>query len=231
MTGPGYDENESAGRRRGGAWWWWVLAALALLLIVILLLARGCGGDGGDGGDGGGERASGGAARVDTGSGSTAGSGGAADTGEDGETGGTGADGGGGETGETGSSGSGSSGALTDEGGRDLLALAARGGSLAAVADGRAARGEDVRVQSVVGDEVFWVGASEQERVLVHLVIGGESPPRVKVGQRAGFTGRLLTLPDGAPGIWGVEDSEGAAQVAEQGVHVQVDVADLDLSG
>jgi hypothetical protein len=217
-----------------------VLAALALLLIVILLLARGCGDDDGDGGS---EGTGAGATQVDTGSGTGDGSGDTGATGTDGDdsgdgsgdTGATGTDDGGGETGDAGSGGSagsgdGSGGTLTDDGGQDLLALAAQGGGLDSVAGGRA-RGEGVRVQSVVGDEVFWVGTSEQERVLVHLVIGGESPPQVKADQRVSFTGRLLTLPDGAPGIWGVEDAEGAAQVTEQAVHIEVDIADLDLSG
>ena len=190
MTEPRYDD-EGRGRRRGAAWWWWVLAALLLLAILILLLARGCGDDDGDGGS----EAGGGSAQVETGSGSATDGNGDPDRSA---TGTTGTDGGG-ETGDLGGgSGDGSGGTLTDEGGRDLLALAAQGGSLASVADARNVQGQGVRVQSVVGDEVFWVGTSKQDRWLVHLVIGGESPPQVKADQRVSFSGRLLTLPAGA---------------------------------
>jgi hypothetical protein len=92
---------------------------------------------------------------------------------------------------------------------------------------GRPAAGRAVKVVSVVGDEVFWVGSSSADRVLVHLRTSGESPPKVRAGDHATFTG---TLAKNAAGTYGVTEREGAALLKRQGVHVETSVSTLKLT-
>src|SRR4051794_117944 len=64
-------------------------------------------------------------------------------------------------------------------GSSNLLAWLRNSGRLAAVA-GKPVTATGVKVVSVVGDEVFWIGRSNADRILVHLETNGESGPTVR---------------------------------------------------
>lgn len=94
-----------------------------------------------------------------------------------------------------------------------------------AALSGQAVTGTSVPVESVVADEGFWVGSSATERVFVFLTpearsSQGESPFQVEAGQRITLEGTLIPLP-GDPASLGVDATEGADQLAQQGQLVQ----------
>ena len=67
------------------------------------------------------------------------------------------------------------------------------------------------------------------DQLWVQLVGRGESPFRVRSGQRASFTGRLVPNPPGFA-LWvGMVPSEGAALAQRQGHHIEVAYADITL--
>lgn len=88
--------------------------------------------------------------------------------------------------------------------------------------ESKTAQGASVNVQSVVGDEAFWVGSSASDRVLVHLEISQESPFKVKVGDKVTLTGRVKPVDDSTPGQLGVTDTEGAALLKKEGEYIGV---------
>lgn len=105
--------------------------------------------------------------------------------------------------------------------GQALLPIPSRG--LAAFT-GKAVEGKGVRVESVVADEGFWVGDSPSSRIFVFLTDAaknaqGESPFQVKAGQTIDFSGTLQPLPDDLT-PFGVDRSEGAEQLRQQGQYV-----------
>jgi hypothetical protein len=63
----------------------------------------------------------------------------------------------------------------------------------------------------------------------VRLVGKGESPLRVRAGQRASFTGRLVPNPPEHAQRVGMVPSEGAALGQRQGHHIEVAYADITL--
>ena len=63
----------------------------------------------------------------------------------------------------------------------------------------------------------------------MRLVGRGESPFRVRPGQRASFTGRLVPNPPGFAQRVGMVPSEGAAPAQRQGDHIEVAYADITL--
>ena len=96
-------------------------------------------------------------------------------------------------------------------------------GGLAALA-GQTVTGQGVLVESVVGDEAFWVGSSATDRVLVHLseqarTAAGESPFQVAAGQRVDLEGVLQPL--AAASEFGVDEAEGAAQLQSIGHYIE----------
>ncbi len=91
---------------------------------------------------------------------------------------------------------------------------------------GRPVQGENLPVESVPANEGFWVGCSDG-RVWVQLTGEGESPERVMPGRRIGFTGTVVSHPDGYSDSIGVDTPEGAAQVDQQGVHLEVRYSDM----
>ena len=109
-------------------------------------------------------------------------------------------------------------------GGQDMLV--ASGGSLAPFA-GRPVEAKAVTVQSVVGDEGFWIGTSPQQRVFVQLRIDGESPFRVRQGQVVDLDGTVVKL-GGDASDYGVTDDEGGALLERQG-HV-IEATSIRLS-
>lgn len=91
------------------------------------------------------------------------------------------------------------SGGLTDYGGQNVT-------------------GKSVAVESVVSDEGFWVGVTD-ERVFVQLHISGESPFKVLKGDSVSLEGTLEKLAGDAASV-GVTDSEGASTLEGQGYYV-----------
>ena len=97
----------------------------------------------------------------------------------------------------------------------DVAAISAVSG---AAADGRIVQLSKVAVQSVPGDELFWVGADSTQRVLVAIDPAPgtdaeeESPENVKAGQIVNVAGVLRTVP---------------ANVAELGSKYKMDKATL----
>ena len=103
-----------------------------------------------------------------------------------------------------------------DAGGTALLPVPQSG--LAAYS-GQDVTGTSVPVESVVSDEGFWVGESQQDRVFVQLDVSGESPFKVTAGQTVSFAGVLREL-SGDPLTVGVTDPEGASMLKQQGQYI-----------
>lgn len=94
---------------------------------------------------------------------------------------------------------------------------------------GRPAVARDVPVQSVPANEGFWVGAGPGRRVWVQLRTATESTVRVRPGEHASFTGRVVAAPAGMPGRVGLSTAEGAAELRTAGAYVLVDPARLTV--
>src|SRR4051794_11315779 len=114
-------------------------------------------------------------------------------------------------------------------GSSNLLAWLRNSGRLAAVA-GKPVTAPGGKGVSVVGDEVFWIGRSNADRILVHLETNGESGPTVRAGDHVSFLGTLARNGAGDAGMFGVKDSEGASLLKRQKVHVETQVSTLKLS-
>jgi hypothetical protein len=96
---------------------------------------------------------------------------------------------------------------------------------------GQQVTGTAVQVLSVPADEGFWVGSSDAQRVWVQLAgAAGESPYQVRQGDRVDFTGTVAAHDGSFPATVGVDDAEGASQLAAQGQHVEADRASVQLS-
>lgn len=118
-------------------------------------------------------------------------------------------------------------------GDQDLLQLVAGGSAATALAEfaGQDATASGVQVLSVPADEGFWVGSSETERVWVQLTgESGESPYQVQEGDTVDFDGTLVPHEQAFASEVGVEESEGAAQLTEQGHHIEVAKSAVQLS-
>jgi len=108
-------------------------------------------------------------------------------------------------------------------GGRNVVDEAVAG--RLAQLNGQATVGQGVTVQSVVADEGFWVGPSEQSRAFIFLSPQarskpGESPFQVKAGQQVDLTGVVKPVPaDLTP--FGVDQAEGSGQLRSQGHYVE----------
>ena len=94
---------------------------------------------------------------------------------------------------------------------------------------GHAVQGRGVVVQSVPADEGFWVGDSEHDRVWVQLIGEGESSVEIRQGVKVAFTGRMVPHGAGFAGQVGVDASEGAGQLDEQGHHIEVPVQSVQV--
>jgi hypothetical protein len=92
---------------------------------------------------------------------------------------------------------------------------------------GERVTGTSVPVQSVVSDEAFWVGTSEQDRMFVRLERGSESPFKVRAGENVSFDGVLTRADAGLAAQLGVSENEGASLLAEQGTYVDIKSGDL----
>ncbi len=119
--------------------------------------------------------------------------------------------------GSAGGGSAGGSGKLTSEG-TSLLPIPSGGLN---PYSGKPATGGSVAVESVVSDEGFWVGESEEERVFVKLEIQGESPFKVKAGDVVDLQGKVTALSGGAEAL-GLTKAEGADQLSSQGQYLTV---------
>ena len=95
---------------------------------------------------------------------------------------------------------------------------------------GKTATAEGVLVQSVPADEGFWAGTSETDRVWVQLSGTGESGYVVQQGDRVDFTGQVAAHDPGFAAQTGVEPTEGADQLNQQGAHIEVAKSELRRS-
>lgn len=190
-------------RKRRPAWLLPLLLLLAALVVGSLLLSQ-CGGDDDDD-----------AAAADGSPSSTSSSSAVpspSTTGSASPTAGAGA----------GQAGAGQAGTLT-AGTTSLLPLTAQAdpaGALGAVS-GQDVQGTAVRVLEVPADEGFWVGTSDSERIWVQLTGDGESPYQVEAGDVIDLQGTLVPHAAGFAAQVGVTDAAAAAQLDEQGHHVE----------
>ena len=113
--------------------------------------------------------------------------------------------------------------------GRSLLPVPGR--EVLARHAGQRVRGVNVPARAVSADEGFWAGTGGGDQLWVQLIGQDESPFRVRPGQRATFTGRLVPNPPGFARRVGVVPAEGAALIERQGHHIEVAYADISLEG
>jgi RNA polymerase sigma factor (sigma-70 family) len=111
--------------------------------------------------------------------------------------------------------------------GRSLLPVPGR--EVLARHAGQPVRGVNVPARGVYADEGFWAGTGSGDQLWVRLVGRGESPFRVRTGERATFTGRLVPNPPGFADKVGMVPAEGAALVERQGYHIDVAYDDIDM--
>jgi hypothetical protein len=112
--------------------------------------------------------------------------------------------------------------------GQDLVAVSSTSAALAGLVD-QPATGQ-ATVQSVVSDEGFWVGTSEQNRVFVFLSTeargsSGESPFQVVGGQTVEIAGTLVSTDGRIPAD--VTARDGLQQLTDQ--HVLINATSLAL--
>lgn len=91
---------------------------------------------------------------------------------------------------------------------------------------GRAVVGDNLPVESVPTNEGFWLGCADG-RMWVQLKGVGESPERVKPGQRLGFNGTVVPHPGDFSVSVGVEQSQGANELDQQRAHLEVQYRDV----
>ncbi len=111
--------------------------------------------------------------------------------------------------------------------GRSLLPVPGR--EILARHAGQRVRGVNVPTRGVYADEGFWAGTGTGDQLWVQLAGWGESPFRVRPGQRATFTGRLVPSPPGFAERVGMVPSEGATLAGRQAHHIEVAYADITL--
>ena len=107
---------------------------------------------------------------------------------------------------------------------RDLYPLL--GGSLTPLGSAQVT-GSSVRVVALAGSEAFWVGRNRSLRLLVHIRLKGQSPPKVRAGQKVTFIGQLTTGSSDSATTLGVKDAAGAALLSRQGAYLEVSIGDL----
>lgn len=87
---------------------------------------------------------------------------------------------------------------------------------------GQSVSAQSVRVQSVVGDEQFWVGASEDNRIFVHIATSGESPPHLSKGDSVSFVGTMRDVPADVASMFGLAPAEGLSLLRTEKAYAEV---------
>lgn len=127
----------------------------------------------------------------------------------------------------------GAAGQIVAADGADVLGLTGRPDAAAALGAlvGQQVTATGAQVLSVPADEGFWVGTSEQQRVWVQLTgEAGESPYQVAEGDTVDFEGAVVRHDGAFAGTVGVDEAAGAAQLTEQGAHLEVAKSAVRLS-
>jgi hypothetical protein len=112
----------------------------------------------------------------------------------------------------------------------DLLGLAGEGNDALVDREGETVSANAVVVQSVVGDEAFWVGTGLDDRVLVVLQDPGESAPTISAGDQVSFRGTLEPLPIDFADRYGVSAEEDTALLTGQGHFVQAEQVEVQVT-
>jgi hypothetical protein len=105
--------------------------------------------------------------------------------------------------------------------GTDLLPLSSDPDSLGGF-EGQRVDGTEVSVESVTGDETFWVGESTDERYFVFLNLSGESGPDIDPGDEVNLSGTLQALPVDFEDRFDLSSDEGVDQLEQQGRYLEV---------
>lgn len=105
--------------------------------------------------------------------------------------------------------------------GTDLLPLSSDADALGGY-EGQSVEGTEVSVESVTGDETFWVGNSTDERFFVFLNLSGESGPDIDQGDEVNLRGTLQPLPVDFEDRFELSSDEGADQLEQQGRYLEV---------
>jgi hypothetical protein len=112
-------------------------------------------------------------------------------------------------------------GTISSSDGVDLLDLSADSEGLAGYEE-TDVEGASAPVESVVGDETFWVGESPERRLFVFLNPLGESGPDIDAGDDVTFDGTMKALPVDFEQRFDVSSEEGADQLEQQGRYIEV---------
>lgn len=94
---------------------------------------------------------------------------------------------------------------------------------------GETVEANSVNVLSVVSDEGFWVGQSEDQRVFVRLAESGESGPNVQPGDRVSFSGTVVENDQNFVESRGITEEEGAQLLERQGHHINVELQNFQI--
>ena len=103
--------------------------------------------------------------------------------------------------------------------GDDLLAACGDAESFGTY-EGQTVTGTDVEVLAVVGDEGFWAGTDDANRVFVQIDTTAESSVTVDPGDRVTFSGTVEVLPIDFEQRFGLSSDEGLEQLRTQGHYV-----------
>jgi hypothetical protein len=84
--------------------------------------------------------------------------------------------------------------------------------------------GRGLPVQSVVGNEAFWIGTSREQRVLVRVISArGESSQRIARGMKVSFAAAgVRPVKTRTAARLGISAKEGAGQLRRQGAYLAV---------
>ncbi|MDP9404038.1 MAG: hypothetical protein M3P85_12110 [Actinomycetota bacterium] len=93
---------------------------------------------------------------------------------------------------------------------------------------GRPVTARSVAVEAVPADEGFWVRCG-QRRLWIRLVGTGESPVAVTAGRTVSFTGTIAAHRADFPASQGVTPEQGASELGDSPVHIEVARDDLVL--
>ena len=114
-----------------------------------------------------------------------------------------------------------SSSATVESNGTDLLGLAANGSSSSFEPyENQTVHASDVPVEATVGNGVFWIGTSSENRL---LVVANGSAPSVNPGDVVSLDGTLRVLPVDFATRYGVSDSTDQSDLQRTGHYIETD--------